>query len=371
LSTVEIQTISEWLMAHGDTIDVPQDSGQEVVVQADALQAMLVKMYVSKGMFAAEAELGAARLVEADLRGIHSHGSRSIWRYLEAMDAGSMDSRAEVLTVTETPAMAVFDGGKGLGHVASTKAMQLAIEKAREVGTGTVAVKRSQHFGAASVYTLMAIEAGMIGYCTTNTGPATVAAYGSRQPAVANNAFSWGVPTRTGAPFVLDMACAVSSWGKVESLKMYGQSLPQNWALDEEGNATLDPALAKTLLPSAGARGYGLAFLSSVLAGSLVGGMMPFHKTWSIAVDGSEHFFYVIDPSRFGDTNAFYDETESTIAEIRALSPAEGFDRVRIPGEMEWERSRQWKQDGIPIHRNHAQKLEELAAGMEIAVPWK
>ena len=167
-------------MSQPETPDIPRDSAQEVVVAADALRELLAKMFVRKGMFRAEADVGAARLVEADLRGIHSHGSRAVGKYLEAMDTGDIDPRAQVLTVTETPAMAVLDGGTGLGHVAATKAMQLAIEKAREVGTGTVVVKRSQHLGATGVYAMLAAEAGMIGYCTTNTGPATVAAYGSR-----------------------------------------------------------------------------------------------------------------------------------------------------------------------------------------------
>jgi ureidoglycolate dehydrogenase (NAD+) len=354
-----------------ETLDIPADSSQEIIVQAEDLAELMVRMLMSKGMYECEARIGAARLIEADLRGIHSHGSRSIWRYLEEMDKGNIDPRATVLTVRETPAIAVLDGGKGLGHVAATKAMQMAIEKARAVGTGTVAICRGQHYGAASVYALMAIEAGMIGYTTTSTGMATVAAYGSRKPATANNAIAWGVPTRSGAPFVLDMACAISSWGKVESLKLYGRPIPAGWALDGDGNPTVDPRAAKTLLPFAGARGYGMAFLSSVLAGSLVGGRMPLHKGTNVAADGSEHFFYAIDVQQFVELDRFYAEVDSTMAAIRGLAPVDGFDAVRLPGDLEWERSSRWKRDGIPLHRDHVQKLEELAAGMKLSVPWR
>jgi len=353
-----------------DTIDIPQDAGQEVIVPSDALHALLVKMFVTKGMYEADAKTGASRLVEADLRGIHSHGSRAVSRYFEAMDKGQIDPRATVLTVTETPAMAVLDGGTGLGHVASTKAMELAIKMAGEVGTGTVAVRHSQHYGAASVYALMAVGAGMIGYTTTSTGPATVAPFGGRQPATANNAFAWGVPARGGAPFVLDMACGISSWGKVETLGIYGKPVPEGWALDEHGEPTTDAAQAKTMLPTAGARGYGLAFLSSVLAGPLVGARMPIHKTWEVATDGSEHFFYVIDPAQFGAGDVFHEEIAAAVADIRALDPAEGFDRVCIPGELEWERARDWQQNGIPLHRDHAQKLVDLCNDMGLDVPW-
>ena len=353
-----------------ETLDIPSDPTQEHIVPAKDLEQLLVKMFIRKGMFAVEAEMAADRLIEADLRGIHSHGSRAVPRYLNAMDLGDIDPRGQVLKVRSTPAMAVLDGGRNLGHVASTKAMQLAIEMARDVGTGTVAIRNSQHFGAASVYALMAVQAGMIGYCTTSTGGATVAAYGSRAPATANNAFAWGVPVRSGAPFILDMACAVSSWGKVHSQLLYGGLIPAGWALDAAGNPTVDPAAAKTLLPAAGARGYGLAFLSSVLAGALVAGKMPIHKTKQAEPEGSEHFFYCLDIAKFVEPDAFYSELEQSLADIRALPAAEGFDRVRLPGELEWERSQKWSKTGIPLHKQHLQDLAEIATKMKLPVPW-
>jgi LDH2 family malate/lactate/ureidoglycolate dehydrogenase len=287
------------------------------------------------------------------------------------MDRGDIDPRGQTLVVNKTAAIALLDGGRNLGHVASTKAMQMAIEMAAAVGTGTVGVRNSQHFGAASVYALMAAKLGMIGYCTTSTGRATVAAYGSRQPATANNAFAWAAPVTSGAPFCLDMACAVSSWGKVHALGMYGRSLPPDWALDAAGNPTVDPAEAKTLLPAAGARGYGLAFLCSILAGPLEGGKMPLHKTRNPEVEGSEHFFYAIDIRQFVEPESYHDEVEKTMADIRALDTQPGFERVTLPGELEWERSLRWAREGIPLHRDHLKELGDAAAAMKIAVPWR
>ena len=289
-----------------ETPDIPSDPSQEIVVAADALEALMVRMLTTKGMYEAEAKIGVARLIEADLRGIHSHGSRSLWRYLEAMDTGGIDPRAQVITERETPAIAVLNGGKGLGHVAATKAMQLAITKARAVGTGTVALRHGQHFGAAGVYAMMAVEAGMIGFATTSTGMATVAAYGSRKPATANNALAWGIPSRSGAPFVLDMACGVSAWGKVESWRMYGYKLPPNWALDADGMPTDDPHAAKILLPFAGARGYGMAFLSAVLAGSLVGGKCCCTKGKMSPPGRLGTFLHAIDIRQFVDLDEFW-----------------------------------------------------------------
>src|SRR5262245_38166508 len=112
----------------------PNDSDQEVVVQPQALRELLVKMYVRQGMFQAEAEIAADRQIEADLRGIQSHGSRMAPRYLKAMDVGDIDPRGQTLVIQRTPAMALLDGGRGVGHVTSTKAVHMAVEMARAVG---------------------------------------------------------------------------------------------------------------------------------------------------------------------------------------------------------------------------------------------
>lgn len=354
----------------GETLDFPHLADQEVRVPAEALRGLVVELLMAKKVFRFDAETAADRMVEADLRGIQSHGSRALVRYLKAIDDADIDPRGRALTLHETPAMAVLDGSRSLGHVAATNAMKLAISKAAEVGTGTIAVKNSQHFGAASVYAIMAAQQGQIGYCTTSTAGATVAAYGSRQAAVANNAFAWAVPSRAGAPFVLDMACGATSWGKVESFKLYGRPLPADMAFDESGHPTTDAALAKVLAPAAGARGFGLALLSSVLAGPLVGGKMPLHKTGRPSEERSEHFFYAIDLKQFVEEDRFYRELDATLSDIRALSPAEGFDRVRLPGELEWEREQAYRAEGIPLHREHAATLERLAGEADLDVPW-
>ncbi len=351
------------------TPDIPQDASQEIIVQAAALREWVVKVLLKKAMFAVEAEMVADRLLDADVRGIHSHGTRALPRYIKAIDEGNIDPRASTVTVVDTAAMAVLDGNKGMGHVVSTRAMQLAIKKAKEVGTGTVAVKRSQHYGAASAYVLLAIQEGCIGYSTTSTAYPTVAAYGSKQAAVANNAFAWGVPSRSGPPFLLDMACAEASWGKIESRKLYGLPIPDDWALDADGNSTTDPAAVKTLMPAAGARGFGLAYMCSVLAGPLVGGRMPVRKKRDPYLEGSEHFFYAIDPTKFGDLEKFHSELGLATTEIRGLAPADGFDKVRLPGELEWERSERWRTAGIPIHRSHAEALQKLGESLKIAAP--
>jgi LDH2 family malate/lactate/ureidoglycolate dehydrogenase len=351
------------------TRDVPFDSTQEVVVQAEAIRKLIVSVLVRKGMFEVEATIAADRLVEADLRGIHSHGSRCLPKYVEAMDAGDIDPRAMSIPLCETPAIAVIEASSGLGHVSATRGMELAIAKAREVGTGTVVVKKGQHFGAAGLYTLLAAQQGLIGFCTTSTAQATVAAYGSRQPASANNAMAWGIPTSSGAPFILDMAIAESSWGKINTLGMYGLPIDLGWALDEAGNETTDAKAAKTLLPASGARGAGLGFVAGAITAALVGRKTPIHKSANPFGPGSDHFFQAIDPSHFGAPERFLKEIDATIADIRALEPADGFDKVRVAGELEWERAQQWTEAGVPLHREHVDSLAKLATGLGRELP--
>jgi len=351
------------------TPDIPRDPGQETVVQVAPLRQLILNVLIRKGMFEVEARIAADRLIEADLRGIHSHGSRRLPRYVQAMNEGDIDPRAMSITVSETAAIAVIEASGGMGHVAASRGMELAIAKAREVGTGTVVIKKGQHFGAAAVYCLMAIREGMIGYCTTSTGTATVATYGSRQPALANNAVAWGIPTSSGAPFVLDMAVAEASWGKVETRGMYGLPIPSGWALDAAGNHTTDATAAKTLLPLSGARGAGLGFVSAALTSALIGRRTPIRKVENPFGPGSDHFFQAIDPRHFGAPERFQQEIDATVAELRALEPAEGFDKVRIAGELEWERSLQWNEEGIPLHRSHVDSLTELCRREHCEIP--
>ena len=163
----------------------------------------------------------------------------------------------------------------------------------------------------------------------------------------------------------------ISSWGKVESLKLYGRELPSGWALDADGNPhrIQRPRKRCFLLPEPAATGW--LFSRRFWPAPLVGGRMPLHKTINVASEGSEHFFYAIDIQQFVELDDFYSEMDSTVAEIRQLPPADGFDRVRLPGELEWERTRRWKREGIPFHRDHVKKLEQIAAALKLNVPWR
>ena len=123
-------------------------------------------------------------------------------------------------------------------------------------------------------------------------------------------------------------------------------------------------------LPAAGPKGFGLGVVSGVLAGALVGGRLPIARKREAMPEGSQHFFYVIDPEKFGDLSRFYDRIEEALAAIRQLPPEPGFDRVRLPGERQWEAEQQAKAQGVALHRQDVETLETLAAEMKLTVPW-
>ena len=338
---------------------------QDVIVDAGRLRALAAALYERGGGTPEDAAALAEVLVETDLRGVHSHGTRALPRYLANIQDGLINARPDIRVLQERPATALLDGDNGLGHFGALKATELAIARARELGLGAAAVRHSHHFGAAAVYAMRIQREGMIGFATTNTGGASVAAFGGREPAVANNPLAWAIPSGDGVPIVLDMACGVSSWGKVETYRLYGKPLTPGWCMDRDGNETLDPSQARLMFPAAGPRGYGLALVASVLTGGLAGGLMPIHKTQGPGMQSSEHFVMAIDIAAFGEVDAFLAEIGAGAADIRETSPAAGFERVTLPGEIEWRNAERWRQEGIPLHRNHVDRLRETAEALE------
>ena len=343
---------------------MPSPEDQEIRVAPERLRELAARLYERAGGSPEDAAALAEVLVETDLRGVHSHGTRALPRYLKCIAEGQINPRPQIAIVRERAASALLDGDNGLGHFAALRAVEMAVARAREGGIGAVAVRNTNHLGAASMYALRIARETMIGYATTNTGGASVSAFGGREPAVANNPLSYAIPSADGIPIVLDMACGVSSWGKVATYRMYGRPLTPGWCLDAEGNETLDPKTARVMLPAAGPRGYGLAFVVSALTGGLAGGLLPIHKRQGMAADASEHFIQAIDISAFTEPNAFLREVASTAADIRRTKPAAGFDRVTLPGELEWENARRWAAEGIPLHRDHVASLREAAASL-------
>jgi LDH2 family malate/lactate/ureidoglycolate dehydrogenase len=317
---------------------------------------------------AEDARLTAISLVEADLRGVTSHGTRAAPRYLRRILGGGTNPRPTIRVLREGPAFVQLDGDNGLGQVVAPAAMQRAIACARQTGIGLVGVRNSNHFGAAAFWAMQALAEGMIGFATTNGSGVNMVAYNGAEAVVGNSPLAFAVPAGSEPPIVLDMACGVAAAGKIGVAAMKGEPIPLGWGLTADGQPTTDPNAATLVVPL-GPKGYGLAVIMDVLAGPLQGTVASCHKTGGqggSAPGNTGHSFLAIDVAALTDPDVFRAEIDAQIRTIRASRPQPGVDRVYLPGEIEWRTKLERLERGIPLHPAHWEAL--LAIGREMGV---
>jgi LDH2 family malate/lactate/ureidoglycolate dehydrogenase len=342
------------------------------------LAERLAATFAAAGVPAPAAATVAQALVDADLRGIPSHGSLLVPMYVERLQKGSVSTRTSSEVVLDAGAVAVLDAHHALGVLSADEAMALAIEKARAHGLGAVAVRRAFHFGGAFRYVQTAAAAGMIGVAAANTRPLMPAPGGARA-AVGNNPLAFGIPRAGGEPLVLDMALSEAALGKIRLAAAEGRAIPPTWATDADGVATTDPAaaIAGLLLPAAGHKGYGLALIVDVLTGVLSGGssgaaVRGLYADTAVPNDCA-HFLLALDAARFagGDGEGFARRVAQLAAEVTAPPTAPGIERLLVPGQLEAERRAASARDGIALAPSTLAALREAAAsvGVELGEP--
>jgi len=218
----------------------------------DGVCKICTEIFCAAGYPRQNAEFIAKSLVFADIRGVSSHGVARIKSYMERAKKEHWNADPQI-TYRQKGAICVVDGDDGFGSIVGTRAMEKAIEMAKEHGIGFCAVRRSAHYGMASYYPMLAAEAGMIGFSCTN-GVSNLAHFGSMEGMLGTNPFSMAVPMKDSEPMVLDVACSVTARGNISNCKREGKEIPLGWAIDNEGNPTTDPAraLVGAVLPFAG-----------------------------------------------------------------------------------------------------------------------
>jgi L-2-hydroxycarboxylate dehydrogenase (NAD+) len=350
-------------------------------VPAAALRSFVVACLTSAGVTDEDAGVCAEVLVQADLRGIDSHGVARLRRYVDGIRQGRIAARAEVAVVAEAPAMAVLDAGNGLGQPAGVLAMRLAMDKAAAAGLGMVTVRRSNHFGIAGYYAMLALERDQLGFATTNSTPQVAPTFGV-EPMFGTNPLAFALPTG-GVPFVLDMATSTVPRGRLERMLREGRAVPESWAIDAEGRGAgsdlealvsgLQRRAGFALLPlggpgetNGGHKGYGLGLLVDLLCGPLSGASWGRH-VYGPAGAGIGHVFMAVDVGRFRPIEEFRDESSRLLAEVRASRRLPGGERILVPGEREAEESARRAREGIPLGERVWADLAAIAA--ETGVP--
>lgn len=341
-------------------------------------------IFLKIGCPEADALVATKVLLSADMRGIDSHGIARLIGYVRLWEAGRVNAVPQVSIVHETPSTATVDGDRGLGLVVAPYAMELAIKKAREVGTGWVAVKNSNHFGIAGIHAMMALEEDMIGIALTNAS-ALVAPTFSKERMLGTNPIAVAIPAKNQPAFVADMATTTAANGKLEILQRKKENTPDGWVQDKDGQSSLDANILKqqgALLPLGGDRvhgshkGYALGsivdILSGVLGGASYGPWAPPFPAYvplpqHMPGEGLGHFFGAMRVDAFRSKESFLEEMDRWIGRFRDAEPVDESQKVLIPGDPERAYEKERAEKGIPLHEEVLADLASLADkfGME------
>lgn len=323
-------------------------------------------IFLAMGCGEAHAALAADVLILSDLRGIDSHGVARLIGYVRLWENKRINTNPNITIVHETPTTATVDGDAGLGLVVAPFAMQLAIKKAEQYGSGWVAVRNSNHFGIAGYHTLMAVEKDMIGYAMTNASPLVAPTF-SNERMLGTNPICYAFPAGKYPPVVIDMATSAAANGKLEIAQRMGKQVPDGWIQDAEGNFTTDPHALKSggsLLPLGSDRehgshkGFGLSatvdILSAVLSGANYGPWVPpFVSFLEPPADpvglGIGHFLGAMRVDGFRPVDEFKSHLDNWIGRFKSASTIDPKQKVIIPGEPEYEAEIERRKNGIPL----------------------
>jgi LDH2 family malate/lactate/ureidoglycolate dehydrogenase len=341
-------------------------------IAADHLMGVMTQLLQALGAEDKEARLVAEILVQADMRGIHTHGCAFLPLIAERCAHGLLNIPTKTMRITDEDAITHIDGNNGLGQVAAVEAMQISIHKAKSHGVALTLIRNTNHIGFLGYYTIMAASEGMIGVCATNAA-AAIAPWGGVEPFFGTNPFSIAAPVASGSPIVLDMSVSKVARGKIRRAQRLNENISSGWALDETGASTTDPAAALkgTLLPIAGPKGYGLALFIDLMCGLLSGSkygrdVLTFHKP--IGPTGVGAMFMAIDIGRFMPLERFETLVNEHAAAIRNSRKAVGVKRIFLPGEIEAEAAQANKLTGIEVDSQIAEKINQLLEQKDLAI---
>lgn len=341
-------------------------SDKYTVISVESLRELGLAILAKVGISREESEITIDSLIDADLRGVHSHGINRLLWYVDRLIQGGTNPRPNVRVIKDTAGIAVIDGDNGLGQVVSKRAVEIALAKAQRVGVGIVGVRNSHHHGACAYWAKMALSHDMVGIVITNGGP-IMAPWGGLTPSLSNDPVSIAIPAGQERPIVLDMATSIVAGGKLDVAISKGEKIPLGWALNKNGEPTEDPREARKglMLPIANYKGYILTVVFEVLVAVLTGANFAKHVTRpseSAIPMGIGHFFQAINISDFMPVDEFEARVDDLIHQMKSSRLAPGYDRIYLPGELEEEKRVQYLKNGIPMVTKVIQELNDLVS---------
>ncbi|MCB1512449.1 MAG: Ldh family oxidoreductase [Hyphomicrobiaceae bacterium] len=336
------------------------------ILKAAPLRSAIQALLEGCGASAEEAEIISRHSVAANLAGHDSHGVIQIPIYIDRVAKGHIVPGAPFDIKQETPTTTVIDGNWGFGYVVAERATKLTIEKAKAQNVAAATIFRQSHIGRVAAYPLMAAREGMIAIMTADSGrsPKHVAPFGGREARLGTNPICIAVPADLEAPLVVDMATSAVAAGKIKLAQAKGAQIPEGWIVDGDGKPTTDPFIygkGGVLLPLGGPeghKGYGLSAMVEILSALLPGlgfGVEPTGRH----NDGC--FLAVFKVSAFRDLATFKREVAEFAAYLKSTPPADGFNEVLYPGEIELRREKECLANGIAVDDKTWKQLKELA----------
>ena len=343
-------------------------------IPAPRLRATIAGILEALDVAPLDAATVAELLVEADLSGVDSHGAHLVAMYVNRLRSGQIAPRAEVTVARDDGSTVWLDAGLGLGQPAGLQAMALAVERSAEHGVAAVSVREATHLGALGAYTRRGAEAGRICFCFQN-GPNVVPPFGGVTSLFSTNPLSYAVPTAHEPTIVFDIATTAVAGNKVLLAKKRGDAtIPDGWANDEQGRPTTDAAAASVwhLQWFGGHKGFGLGLLVEILGGVLAGSSYGRTEHTASPVHGRDRVakgftFLALDPERFIGRDELRRRVDELIVDVRTSEPAEGVERIVLPGEPEHHRRLERARDGIPLPHALVTELDGFAA--ELGAP--
>ena len=349
----------------------------------DRLHQFALNLFIKIGCSHEQAIEAANVLLSADLRGVDSHGVARLMGYLQLYEKKRINTKPQLSVVHETPSTAVVDGDAGIGLVSGPYAMRLAIEKAKKVGTGWVAVKNSNHYGIAGYHAMMALKADCIGISMTNASPLVAPTF-AKERLLGTNPISMAIPAGKEPPFVADMATTTAANGKLEILQRKNESAPLGWLQDKEGHPTQEAqgiVEGGALLPLGGDKDHGshkgfilgsvVDILSGVLSGANYGPWVPPFVSFldpdpNPVGEGVGHFFGAFRIDAFRPESEFKKHMDIWIQRFKNAKPINETKKVIIPGDPERKMEHVRRKKGIPLLDNVLKDLQSLSEQYQV-----
>ncbi len=349
------------------------DTAIPLRISTQKLEAFIARAMAAVDVPAADAKVIAELMTRADVQGSEGHGIFRLPQYIRRIKGGAVNVRPTVKVAREAAGMALVDGDNGMGHVVMRFATEKAIEKAKTAGVAWVGVKWSNHAGPASLYAGMPLAHDMIGLYLAVGNANHLPPWGGIDMLLSTNPIAVALPAGDEPPIILDMATTVAAYGKVKTKAQRGETMPEGWMIDRQGRPLTDPRRSNEgfLLPIGGYKGYGLALVFGLLAGTLNGAAMGRDVVDFNADDttptNTGHVIVAINIAAFQPVAEFKKSVDALIRDIRGGKRLPGVDAIRLPGEGSHRARADRLKNGIPLPPALADALAKLAAELKIA----